>query len=691
MRRSIGIVAVVAATAALFGVGCGSRQSTSGDRPKLLILGFDGMDPALVERWMKAGQLPNISRLVSAGAVRPLATTHSPESPTAWASFATGVNPGKHNIYDFLVRDTATYLPDLGMVRREPAKFLFGYVPLAKPKLFSLRGGESFWVTAGKAGIRSSILTVPVTFPPEEVPNGELLSGLPLPDIRGTMGTFYYFATDLSRYEEGNTEFGGVLKRLVMENDVAQTEILGPPNPIVRQQIQAIRTKGPTLSDADRAAVAELQAREDVRIPLTIRWHRQARTATIEVQGQSLLLEPGKMSRWIDLEFRVNFLIRLHGMAQLLLMNAGKELQLYMSPVNWKPDAPPVPMSAPASFSADLFRRLGYYRTLGWAEATWPLNEGRMDEQTFMDDLYRAFDDRAQVILSRIDAGHWDLLVGVIESTDRVQHMMWRLIDPKHPMYDAALAARFGDAILRVYRRADQFVGEVLERIDPRTTVLIVSDHGFHTWRKAVNLNTWLVQEGFMALKTQGGAQPGEKKLDDLFGGGEFWENVDWSRTRAYAMGLGQIYFNLRGREAAGIVSPGAEAHRLADELSARLLTMADPDDGTRIVRAVYKRDDVYSGKYLQNAAELQVGMEDGYRVSWQTTLGGSPPGIVYPNMKKWSGDHGGFDFANTAGVLIANRPIDSPSPSIVDIAPTVLKYFGLTPSPDLDGKPILH
>ena len=189
--------------------------------------------------------------------------------------------------------------------------------------------------------------------------------------------------------------------------------------------------------------------------------------------------------------------------------------------------------------------------------------------------------------------------------------------------------------------------------------MLVVSDHGFHSWRKAVNLNTWLVQQGYMVLQSQGQA-PGEKKLDDLFGGGEFWENVDWSRTRAYAMGLGQIYFNLRGREARGIVSPGAEAKQLADELSARLLTMTDPDDGARIVRSVYQRDAVYTGEFLHNASELQVGMEDGYRVSWQTTLGGSPPGIVYPNMKKWSGDHGGYDFATTAGVLVSNKPFAS-------------------------------
>jgi predicted AlkP superfamily phosphohydrolase/phosphomutase len=156
-------------------------------------------------------------------------------------------------------------------------------------------------------------------------------------------------------------------------------------------------------------------------------------------------------------------------------------------------------------------------------------------------------------------------------------------------------------------------------------------------------------------------------------------------------MGLGQIYFNLRGREARGIVSPGAEARQLADELSAQLLTLTDPDGGARIVRAVYKRDDVYSGSYIQNAAELQVGMEDGYRVSWQTTLGGSPQGIVYPNMKKWSGDHGGFDSATTAGVLITNKPVNSDAPTIMDIAPTVLKFFGVPIPSEIDGRPVFN
>jgi predicted AlkP superfamily phosphohydrolase/phosphomutase len=663
---------------------CAPARPDSRFTQKLVILGFDGMDPDLVERYAAQGKLPNIRKLMDQGGLHRLETTHSPESPTAWASFATGVNAGKHNIYDFLVRDTRTYLPDLGMVKREPPRFVFNYIPIAPPKLTSLRGGTSFWITAGEQGVRSSILTVPVTFPPEAVPNGELLSGLPLPDIRGTMGTFYYFATDLSRYEEGNTEFGGILRRLVFDGNTAEGELVGPPNPIVRQQLRELRAKG-QLSESDRTELAELEAREDVRLQFTVTWNRDAKTANVHIAGEDVHLAEGQWSRWIELEFRVNFLVRVHGMAQLYLIKAANDLQLYISPVNWQPDNPPAPMSSPESFSGDLYERLGPYRTLGWAEATWPLNEDRLDEQQFMEDLYRAFDDRAQVILNRLDSKQWDLLVGVIESTDRVQHMMWRLIDPGHPMYNGQLAARFGDSIERVYRRCDEFVGEVLKRLEPGTPLLIVSDHGFHSFRYSVNLNTWLVEKGYMTLQ---GQRPGEKKLDDLFGGGQFWENVDWSRTRAYSMGLGQIYFNLKGRESQGIVSEGTEYEELTAQLSKDLLEMRDPNNGNAIVRAVYPRA-VYSGPFLGNASDLQVGMENGYRVSWQTSLGGTPPGIVYPNMKKWSGDHGSYDYLTTAGVLVSSRKIDSEATRIIDIAPTVLKYFGVGIPKEIDGRPL--
>lgn len=685
----VSVACAVAAGLALVPLACSRAAAPARSfSQKLVVLGFDGMDPDLVREWAAAGKLPNMKALMDRGGLYDLGTTHSPESPTAWASFATGVNPGKHNIYDFLVRDTQTYLPDLGMVRREPAKFLLDWIPISRPKVFSIRGGTSFWVTAGAAGVRSSLLTVPVTYPPEDVPNGEMLAGLPLPDIRGTMGTFSYFGTDLSRYEEGTTEFGGILKRLVFDDGVAETALDGPPNPIVRQQMLDLRRK-PGLTEADRAQLAALGARADVKVPLAVRWTRGSDTAVIEIQGHRLTLRAREWSPWVTLTFRVNVFVSLEGMLQFFVAGAGNDLQLYASPVNWRPQAPPLPISMPERFAQELAVQLGTYRTLGWAEATWPLDEGRLDEDAFMEDLYRAFDDRARVILNRVDAKNWDLLVGVIEATDRVQHMMWRLIDPQHPMYDTALAARHGDAILRVYQRSDQFVGEVLRRIDPSTPVLIVSDHGFHSFRKAVNLNTWLAQEGFLALKGQSGPSQ-DKNLLDLFGAGTFWEHVDWSRTRAYAMGLGQIYFNLRGREGQGIVSPGAEAKALAEDLAAALLALTDPENGERVVQNVYKRDDVYSGPYLQNASDLQVGFRDGYRVSWQTALGGTPAGIIYPNMRKWSADHGSFDLADTAGVLISSVKLPGPRYDITDVAPSVLRYFGLTPPADLDGKAFL-
>src|SRR3954467_13265719 len=136
MRTSMRLLAAFLGVVTALSIACsgGSRRGAAKFNQKMVILGFDGMDPHLLEKWMAEGKLPHIAALAKAGGFSPLQTTHSPESPTAWASFATGVNAGKHNIYDFLVRDTNSYLPDLGMVTRTPAKFVFDYFPIARPK-----------------------------------------------------------------------------------------------------------------------------------------------------------------------------------------------------------------------------------------------------------------------------------------------------------------------------------------------------------------------------------------------------------------------------------------------------------------------------------------------------------------------------------------------------------------------------
>lgn len=658
---------------------------------RVFVMGFDGMDPALTGRLLDEGKLPNLKRLKESGGFAALGTTQPSESPVAWSSFATGVNPGKHNIYDFLVRDTQTYMPDIGMVKREPPEFLWGYFPVKPPKIESIRGGTSFWVHAGRDGVRTKVITAPVTFPPEEVAHGELLSGLGVPDIRGTWGTFYYWATDLSSFEEGNTEFGGFLKRLLFDAGVSKTFLKGPESPILKQEEAALRAKqkaGP-LSDKEKARLDELATGKDVNLPMTVRWSEGSGKVELEIQGEKLSLREGEWSPWVSLSFPFNLLVKVHGITQFHVVKATDELQLYASPVNFDPRRPPLPIAKPDDFSAELAARLGLYRTIGWAEtADKALNEGRLDEAAFLYDSEKAFEDRERIIFDQLDTStDWDLFVAVIETTDRIQHMMWRLIDDKHPMYDAELAAKYGDAIEKIYRRADDMVGRLVPRLPQDAVFLVVSDHGFHSFRRGVNLNTWLVQNGYMAFE---GNESADKTMADLQGRGRFFEGVDWSRTKAYAVGLGQIYFNLRGREGQGIVSPGAEYKALQEEMAAKLMELRDPDDGAQIFAEIYRRDDIYKGEFLHNAPDLQVGFLDGYRVGWQDTLGGVRRTVVENNNRKWSGDHCATATEISAGIFFSNRPIATQTPHIMDVSATVLKLLGVPLPADLDGRPLI-
>jgi predicted AlkP superfamily phosphohydrolase/phosphomutase len=692
LRRAAKRSAVLAAGLAIALPLATCRQGPEGGKPlrrakqRVFVIGFDGMDPTLARKYMDEGKLPNLKALAEQGVFARLGSTQPSESPTAWSSFATGVNPGKHSIYDFLIRDLATYFPDFNMIKKEPPEFLWGLIPTKPPKITSMRGGTSFWKTASADGINSVVLTVPVTFPVEELHHGQMLGGLPLPDLRGTLGTFYYWATDLSSYEEGNTEFGGFLKRLLLDGGVSETVLKGPESPILKQEEAKLREKrkAGSLSEREQARLDELATGKDLNLPMTVRWTEGAGRAEIEIQGQKIGLKQGEWSGWVPLSFRVNALVRVHGMTQFALLDASRELRIYASPVNMDPRNPPLPISYPAAYSKQLVDAIGLYRTLGWAESgDKPLNEGRLDEAQFLYDSDRAMDDREKIILKRLETDDWDLFVAAIETTDRISHMMWRLIDPKHPMYDQALALKYGDAIEKVYRRADDFVGRLRQKVPKDAVFMVMSDHGFHSFRREVNLNTWLVQNGYMSVV----GQSQEKNLQDLFGRGKFFEGVDWSKTRAYAVGLGQIYFNLKGREAKGIVSAGEEYRQLQDEIRAKLLPLSDPETGERVFADVYKRDDIYKGEYIQMAPDLQVGFLDGYRVGWQDTLGTIRRGVVENNNKKWSGDHCATATEISHGVFFCNRRIAISDPHIMDLAPSILKLLETQAPADYDGK----
>lgn len=674
--RKIGPVVLFAALLSLFVSDTPIRAEPRG---RIYILGFDGMDPDMADRLIAAGKLPNLAWMKEHGAMRRLATTNPAQSPVAWSAFSTGMNPGKTGIFDFLRRNPDTYFPDFSTVTIQKAKFAFGFLPIKAPTIINNRKGTTFWQIASSKGVRTAVLEAPINFPPEKLQNGVLLSGLGVPDIRGTMGTFSYWATNATGDED--TEMGGKVARVQVDKSGRVVSVIhGPRNPL-----------------AQRDAEGRIP---DITIPVEFLRVKSAPPAAgqsggplpavrIAAQGHIRTVRQGEWSDWWPIEFTVAPFVTVHGIARFHVVEAYPELRVYLSPINFDPRRPPVPVSTPSAYSADLAKRTGLFKTLGWPEDTWALNEEAIDERIFLEDLNFTFDHQRALVFDALDQMNPDLFVSVFQSTDKVQHMFWRLIDPTHPMYNRRLAEQYGDAIDKVYMRADSLVGAVLERCkDGRGTLYVVSDHGFSSFRKAVNINTWLVRNGYMTLT---GLDPvRDRNLEDLFGRGTFWPNVDWTKTRAYALALGQIYVNLKGRERYGIVAPGAEYDSLRSEIVRRFGALRDPDTGEAVVRRVYRREEIYSGPYFSEAPDMVVGFEKGYRVSWQTSLGGIPPEVIELNERRWSADHCSVDPSQVPGVFFSSRPIGSADASIVDVAPTVLRQLGIQPPADMDGKDLV-
>jgi predicted AlkP superfamily phosphohydrolase/phosphomutase len=639
---------------------CQQKVPLKNPEKKLIILGFDGVDPDLLQNWMSAGHLPNIQKLAVSGIFQKLGTTNPPESPVAWASFATGLNPGKHGIFDFLKRNPETYYPEIALVNREPPKFLFNWIPIRAPKVTNNRSGTPFYKTLADFGIKTTVLRMPLEFPPTPLPNGKILGGLSIPDVRGTWGTFFYFASDLTRWEVGNTEFGGKLVRIELNDNVAKTEVEGPADP--------------TQKGLNR-----------ISIPLILELLREKNEVKISLQGQEETVAERQWSHWLNFTFRINAFLKIHGIGRFCVLETYPELKVYLSPINFDPRNPPLPVSFPSEFSGELATDNGLFKTLGWAHDTWSLNEEKIDEQVFLEDVFATMDQHAALLYQQLKTDPAACTVAVFTATDSVSHVFYRLIDPQHPRYDSRLAEKYGDAILRTYRKMDGIIGRVLQQMDPATNLIVVSDHGFHTWRKGFNTNTWLVENGFMQLK---GNEDKTKVLDDLFSQGSFFPNVDWNHTQAYALGLGQIYINLKGREKLGIVDRGsADYESIRNRIIEGLERTMDPDNGEKVIRNVYRAEEIFKGPQASHAADLQISFESGYRTSWQTSLGAVPAGMLVANLKKWSGDHCASDPGDTQGIFLCNRALAAQDRSIMDIAPTVLKYFDAPVSNEIDGR----
>jgi len=607
---------------------------------KLIFLGLDGLDPTLAEKFMAAGKLPNLKKLQEQGGFRRLRTTFPPLSPVAWSTFATGVNPARHSMFDFLNRNLNSYRPELSSTRvRNPKRMLkIGKyrIPLSKPIVEMRRKSKTFWSILGEHHIASTILRVPITFPPEKF-NGRVLSAMCTPDLLGTQGTFALFTT---RNVDGEME-GGNRFLLSREGNRCKGEIEGPQDYMV-------------------------EGAGALKIPFTLTLNGKG--ATLEIDDERYDLREGEYTEWITLKFRAALNIKVPGVVRFRLTESSPEPSLYMTPINIDPESPALPISHPSYYATYLAKLLGAYATLGMAEDTWALNEKAIDETAFLDQAYLIYGEREAMFLSALDRTRRGVVACVFDTTDRVQHMFFRHMKR---------GGDYGGIIEDLYSRADVLVGKAMAYTDDQTVLFVLSDHGFTSFERGVNLNAWLYQNGYLALKE--GAQ-----------GRDYLRDVDWSRTRAYTFGLAGVYINQKGREAQGIVARGAEAAALKKELAEKLSGLKDEEFNRVAIRQAWPSDSVYKGPYLDAAPDLIIGYTDGYRASWDAAVGKVTAAVFDDNKKAWSGDHC-VDPHLVPGVLFSNRKIDAEDPGIEDMAPTALELFGIKVPSHMEGKAVLR
>lgn len=614
---------------------------------RVVVLGFDGLDPELAARWIRQGKLPHLARLSKTGTFVPLATTHPPLSPVAWATFVCGVNPGKHNVFDVLGRDRHTYRPLASSARVIPPRGRRILSRRGAPlEAKALRKSKPFWHYLGDAGISASVIRVPASFPPEPFA-GVLLAGGNVPDLRGTLGTSSLFT---SREAAAGRQEGCMVLPLVQASDFWRGELAGPEDP----------------SSKDEAA--------DLILPFRLRLEAVpsgalALRAVMELDSQRIPLRSGKYSEWIPVSFRGHRGFRMEGICRAYLKSLQPDVELYISPVQIDPRRPALTISHPPEYAVELGELHGPFATLGMAEDTAALEQGALGEEAFLSQCYQIHAERERVFFHALEKAPRGLCIGVFDIADRVQHMFWRRLEPPLPQVEPPDVS----PIELLYQRLDALVGRVLESAGKEALLLVLSDHGCKGVRRTFNLNAWLHAHGYLQLVS--GSTVSEERF----------RQVDWQRTRAYALGQTSLYLNLAGRERHGIVQPGAGAEALLRELREKLLGVTDPENGQPAIRDVFESWEVYEGPYCENAPDMILGYAPGYGPARESMNGAVMGQVFQETTRAASGGHAN-DPHDVPGVLFANRVIRADDPSLTDLAPTILRLFGLPVPRHMDG-----
>ena len=634
---------------------------------RVIVVGIDGMDPNYLQRFMDAGRLPNFERLAREGDFKPLETSMPPLSPVAWSNFITGMDPGGHGIFDFLHRDPATLEPynPIARVGETGTTVELGswVIPLSGGDVELLRQGTAFWELLEDAGVPTTVFKMPVNYPPVEA-GGRSLSGMGTPDLLGTSGTYSFF-TD---YPPDNMrDLSGAATLVDVVNNRVTAQIVGPPNSF-RQ----------FPSDNQRPGEEVEYDVPDMAIDFEVLLDPEANAAKIVAQDTELVLNEGEWSDWVELNFEaIPYVVSVGGAVRFYLQEIRPDFKLYVTPIQIDPANPALPISTPADWSGELTDDIGRFYTEQLPEDTDAFQDGILSGRDFWDQsqfIYHETRRALDYMLENFDEG---FLFFYFSSVDQGSHMLHHFGDPEHPAYaeDELLAA----GMQTLYEEMDEALGRVLEEVDDRTTLIVMSDHGFTPFYWGVNLNSWLVEKGYVTLRDP--SRQGELPL---------FLNVDWSQTTAYALGLQGLYVNLRGRDVNGIVSPGTEYDEIVNRLETDLLAMVDDRNGKSPVQLVYRAHEELNGPYAEDAPDIIVGYSRGYRTSWESVLGEFPKEVVIDNVEAWSGDHQN-DYRIVPGVLLSNRPIALDSPALYDVTIAVLDEFGVAPSPEMIGADALR
>jgi predicted AlkP superfamily phosphohydrolase/phosphomutase len=707
MRRlNLAAVCLVAAALATAGLLAGvllpaalvlpaHAQSTQGQPAveRVIVLGIDGVDHQMLTEWMDEGWLPNFARLRETGDFKPLTTSMPPQSPVAWSNFITGLDSGGHGVFDFIHRDPKTYLPFSSMSEVAPPAehmsilgikfpnkihlpFSDYILPLTGGSIENLRKGTAFWQILGKHGIPAVIHRVPVNFPP--VGDGAVtLSGMGTPDIQGTNGTYAYYTNDPPPDHESAT--GGKIFLVDVIDGVVHGKLYGPPNDFIDYDRIKRRT-------GRRVSYQEQKA----SIPFTVYVDEENPVAKIVIDGQEIFLEEGIFSPWVEVNFSLlptpgfirwawHDLVSVKGTVRFYLKEAHPHFGLYVTPIQISPLNPALPITTPPEYAAELAAALGPYYTQGMPEDTKALEKDVFDNADFMKQAGIIIDEErrmAEYELARLEKGFIFLY---FSSVDQVGHAMWRTMagEEDHPAYAGGLDDSFKDVYPDLYKKLDGVVGLAMRYVDDKTCLIVMSDHGFATWRRSFDLNCWLYENGYLAVR------PGTDIASV-----EYLIGIDWSNTSLYGIGINGLYVNQLGRERHGIVPPGPEKERLMREVAEKLEAVIDPVTGERPILKVFLNEEIYSGPYADMGPDAQMGYNRGYRASDDTAVGEITNTVLSDNTRRWSGDHC-LDYRVVPGIILSNFDIRHPDPALTDLAPTILALFGIEPTPEMKGRPV--